>query len=616
MYPDPFKGAEEAFHRGDLEQAAQICAATLRESPRHAAATMLSGLIAARRGDTHGAIEFLKKGLVLSPDDYVGITWLQIALRVAGRFGEAIEIGEKARSLWPADVDVLVNLSHAYLGARDIVKASGCLARAVKLRPNDGSLHRRFGISLELLGRDEEAASEFRKAVQLAPEAEDGYVRLGQLLMGHGNFSQVIELCEKALERLPNSAQLHLLYAQTLRSVRDNELAHQHLQMAISLDPNIVLSAALWLNEDGEFEEAAKLFQESIRRQPKQGIAYFGLVKARKMTDSDSVLVDQMESLLEEKSLPPKERAALYYGLGKAANDLQQYEKAMAWFEQGNRVNYSIYLSGKPYDRQQLERNRRKITSIFTAEFMERHRYLGSESEVPIFIIGMIRSGTTLVEQIISSHPQVGPAGEQRFWVNEIPKVVDLEAQELDVAKFAEVRDRYLKVLRGFQPDSARITDKMPLNFYCAGLIHLAYPKSPIIHIQRHPVDTALSIYMTDLSKPPDFAHDKANIVAEYRNYLALMDHWRSVIPSSKLMDIRYEDLIAEQEHWTRRMLDFCGLEWDPRCMEFYSNERQVSTPSMWQVRQPIYKTSVERWRRYESWLGEFASLQTDSDML
>ncbi len=246
---------------------------------------------------------------------------------------------------------------------------------------------------------------------------------------------------------------------------------------------------------------------------------------------------------------------------------------------------------------------------MFTAEFFRRNLPLSSPSSVPIFVIGMIRSGTTLVEQILSSHSEVGGAGEQRFWISEIPHVVDLDSQQLDAEKFVELRDRYMQVLRSFQPDTPRITDKMPMNFYCAGLIHLAYPNSPIIHIQRNPVDTALSIYMTDLAKPPEFAHNKRNIVEQYRDYEKLMDHWRAVIPAASLFEVHYEDLVSDQELWTRQMLEFCGLDWDPGCLDFHSTERQVSTPSMWQVRQPIYRTSMEKWRNYEPWLGEFAEL-------
>jgi len=609
----PFSAAEQAFHAGNLDRAFQLCAAYLKQDPKHAGGTLLTGLIFARRRQPHEAVKWMEAALALSPNDYVAIICLPDLLRSVGRLDDAIVIGQKGHALWPENDDILVSLSRAYLEKRDLVQAAACLAKAIDIDPKKAPNHRRLGIAYEMLGRDEEAAAEFRKAIEFdVPGAQENYVRLGNLYLGHGNFAQAIELCEQALQLIPNSAQLRLLLAQALRGVRENEAAHESLRQAIALDPEIVLSAALWLNEDGEFEGAARLFETSIERRPKQGVAYFGLVKGRKVGGADAALLQKMETLLKDPALPPKERAALFYGLGKAANDLKEYERAMSFFEEGNRLNYDIFLAGKPYDTEQLDRNRAKILSMFSAEFMASHRHLGSDSKVPIFIIGMIRSGTTLVEQILASHPDVGGAGEQRFWVNTMPKLVDLDAGTLDEKQFVEARDRYLRVLRSFQPASERITDKMPLNFYCAGPIHLAYPNAPIIHIQRHPVDTALSIYMTDLAKPPDFAHDRKNIVAEYRNYQAMMRHWRSVIPSDRLLEVRYEDLVSDQEYWTRQMLEFCGLPWDERCLEFYANERQVSTPSMWQVRQPIYRSSVERWRNYEPWLGDFTDLLED----
>lgn len=605
-----FKQAEQAFHRGDLDRASAICEGILRERPDFPPAMLLSGLVEVRMGQTAKAVDTLKRALELSRDDYVGMSWLQLALRKEQRFREAVEIGERARSLWSRDPDVLVNLSHAYLGIRDIEKAAGCLLAAAKVRPNDGAIHRRLGIAYELLGKDQEAATEFETAIRLAPLEVESYVRLGRLLINHGNFTQAVELGRRALKVSPKSAQVHLVMAQAFKSLRDDESAYQFLRKAVTIDPNMEVSAAMWLQEEGKFDEATELFQKSIDRNPIQGIAYYGVVKGKKVTEKDRDFLHRMAQVLGAPGLPLPEKAALLYGLGKGANDLEEYETAMRRFDEGNRLNYQIYIAGKEFDSEELKRNREKIERTFTAEVIEKLRPVGSESDVPIFIVGMIRSGTTLVEQILSSHPEVGGAGEQRFWVNEIPNAVDLQTGRFDAEKFEELRDRYLRVLRSFQPDSRRITDKMPMNFYCAGLLHLAYPKSPIIHVRRHPIDTALSIWMTDLAKPPDFAHDKRNVVAEYRDYLAIMEHWRKVIPDTRMLEVRYEDLILDQESWTRRMLEFCGLEWDPACMSFYTSERSVSTPSAWQVRQPIYRTSVDKWRHYEPWLGEFAELR------
>jgi tetratricopeptide (TPR) repeat protein len=387
------------------------------------------------------------------------------------------------------------------------------------------------------------------------------------------------------------------------------ERADEHLQKAIALDPKTTLAAAKWLEEDGRFEEAAKLFEKAKSLNSRHGTIYYGIVKSRKVVESDRPMLKELEAMLE-KNLPLQEQASVRYALGKASNDLREYEIAMRHFDEGNALNYKIHLSGKPFDAAKNRKWLDQTMAMASPSTLEKYRHLGSESDVPIFIIGMIRSGTTLTEQIIASHPDVGGAGEQRFWVAEAPGLIDLDKQTINEAKFIAARDRYLAVLRGLEPTSRFVTDKMPMNYFVIWLIHLAYPNAKIIHIKRSPLDTALSIYMTDLAKPPEFAHNKRNIVDAYRDYEELMAHYSSLIHARNMMTVQYEDLIADQEFWTRKLLEFCDLPWDDQCLEFYASERQVTTPSRWQVRQPIYKTSIEKWRNFEPWLGEFAELK------
>ncbi|MDR3689356.1 MAG: sulfotransferase [Fimbriimonas sp.] len=601
--------AERAFKSGDLATAERTCRDILalrRDNPQ---AILLTGLIAIRKGNHAEGEQWLQKSLGYSPDDYVALLWLPIALRALGRPMEAIKIGERSRALWPQSAEVLTSLALDYFNVKDYSNAERCLQDAAKYSPGDPSIPRKLGSLYEAMGRDAEAADAYRRAVEIAPRWEEGYTYLGRLLVGHGNFTQAIEICETALNLLPQSAQIHLILAQALRGVREVETAGFHLERAIELDPRIVLAAALWLNEDGRFEESAKLFKRSIEDRPRQGVAYFGLVKTRKINRDDNSLIDAMAQLVEEGGLPDKELAALQYALGKSHDDLGDYGEAIVHFDAANALRYRIYLQGKDFDREASILHREQTERMLSSSFLDERRHVSSSSDVPIFVVGMIRSGTTLLEQIIASHPDVGGAGEQRFWVSEIASAVDVAAGRFDEARFAELIDRYLQVLRSLQPDSRRVTDKMPMNFYCAGLLHLAFPNSPIVHIKRHPVDTALSIYMTDLAKPPEFAHDRDNIVFAYREYEKIMDFWRSVIPGSSFLEIRYEDLVDDTPYWARKVIEFCGLEWDPACLDFHRNERQVSTPSMWQVRQPIYRTSVEKWRRYEPWLGSFREL-------
>jgi tetratricopeptide (TPR) repeat protein len=608
-----FLEAERAFQIGDLGRADQLCSQSLAADPNDAPATLLRGLIAARRSDFDAAIGWLNKALILSPNDYIAYLWLPRALRDAGRHLESIQIGERARALWPTDPEILANLALGYYTLNDFTRCEERLLEALRFQPRNLALSLKLGSLYERLGRDEDAAKAYATAVSFAPGSEDGYVKLVRLLISHGNYKQAIERCEAGLRIIPRSARIHLTLAQALRGVQEIEMAEEHLRKAIALDSQIVLAAALWLNEDGRFEDAAALFRESMAQRPEQGTAYYGLLLGRKVTEADRPMLGEMQELAQRPSLAIREKAALHYGLGKASNDLGEYEMAMKHFDVGNALKYQVFLEGKGFGSEESGAAARKTAAMFTSDFMERNRSLGSESNLPIFVISMIRSGTTLLEQIIASHPEVGGAGEQRFWGSEYPRIVDLEAKTFDQDRFGTARDRYLHVLRGLQPDARRITDKMPMNYVCAGLLHLAYPKSPIIHIRRRPIDTALSIYMTDLASPPEFAHNKLNIVNALREYELVMDHWRHLLPPESFFEVRYEDLVADQEYWTRKILEFCGLEWSDSCLEFHKNERKVSTPSLWQVRQPIYRDSVDKWRRYEPWLGEFAQLLDES---
>ncbi|HEY3781197.1 MAG TPA: sulfotransferase [Fimbriimonadaceae bacterium] len=602
--------AQTAFRRGDIDETERLCQELLMDSPSNAPATLLLGMVAVRRKQLDKGIDLLKAALKLSPNDYVATMWLIGALYESAQYVEAIERGKQAHDLWPDEVQVLVGLSHAYMmGSQDIDTSTYYLEKAVKLEPQNPVLLCKLGSAYELLARETEAFSQYERAINAAPKAEEAYSKLGRLFMGHGNYVEAIELCEKGLKVLPDSAQMHLVYAQALRHVREMDLAETHLQKAIALDPKTTLAAAKWLEEDGRFEEAAKLFEKAKDLNTRHGTIYYGIVKSRKVTEDDRPMLKELEAMLNT-NLPLQELASVYYALGKAANDLKEYEKAMRHFDEGNALNYKIHLSGKPFDAVKNRKWLDQTMAMASLETMEKYRRLGCESEVPIFIIGMIRSGTTLTEQIIASHPDVGGAGEQRFWVAEAPGLIDLDSQTINEEKFVVARDRYLAVLRSLEPTSRFVTDKMPMNYFVIWLIHLAYPNAKIIHIKRSPLDTALSIYMTDLAKPPEFAHNKKNIVAAYRDYEELMAHFSGLIRERNMMTIQYEDLIADQEHWTRKLLEFCGLPWDDQCLEFYASERQVTTPSRWQVRQPIYKTSIEKWRNFEPWLGEFAELK------
>jgi hypothetical protein len=237
-------------------------------------------------------------------------------------------------------------------------------------------------------------------------------------------------------------------------------------------------------------------------------------------------------------------------------------------------------------------------------------RPFGSSSQRPIFIVGMIRSGTTLLDQIVSSHPSVRSAGELVYWQIEAERIAAKWQNGVEPTDLAELAANYELLLEATAGPSDRVTDKMPLNYDHLGLIHATFPRAKIIHIRRNPIDTCLSIYATHFGSGPNFAYRKDNIVAFYRRYLRIMDNWRAILPSDSFLEVDYESLVAEREAETRRLIDFCKLTWDDSCLHHERNDSAINTPSRWQARQPIYRTSIERWRAFEPWLGEFLSLR------
>ena len=237
------------------------------------------------------------------------------------------------------------------------------------------------------------------------------------------------------------------------------------------------------------------------------------------------------------------------------------------------------------------------------------------DDETPLLIVGMPRSGTTLVEQIVSSHPAIAAGGELPFWPRRPSGPGIAEATSLTPQSAHDLSREYLALLRRIGPHASRVTDKAPFNFHRLGLIHLLLPKARIIHCRRHPVDTCLSMYFLHFSERIEFVSDKGDLAFAYRQYARLMEHWRAVLPPDRLIDVDYENLIADREAVTRRLIAFTGLDWHDACLEPERNERTVTTTSLWQARQPVYTTSVARWRRYEPWLGELRQLLPAADI-
>jgi tetratricopeptide (TPR) repeat protein len=513
----------------------------------------------------------------------------------------------RAAQALPSDASLFADLGKACLLTGRLTEAVQCLKRATTIAPKAPVAWHDLGQALDATGDVDGAIAAHRRAVELQPTLAVAHARIGDLLHGQGKRDEALRAYDRAFEVSPESTVGRLCGAKAL-TIRERPAEATRLlgKLLARDDSSAEAHAVLGLlhSEAGRFDEAAASFERSLALAPLQATAHHGLVSSRKLTAADRPIVDRILKRLEGPPMPPAQEMTLHFAAGKALDDMKDHASAIVQFDAANRIRRAL----APFDREAFRRLIDRIIERFTRSFFEAHAAWGAEDETPVLVIGMPRSGTTLIERIVSSHPSVAGGGELPFWNEHAPALVDAEPSSIASAAGA-VRAGYLDVLRRIGPDAARVTDKMPFNFLWAGLIHVLLPRARFVHCRRHPIDTCLSIYQTQFAHNWGFASDRADLAFYYRQYLRLMDHWRAVLPPDRLCDVVYEDATAEPEPTARRLVDFCGLPWDPACLAPERNEDSIRTASRWQARQPIYRTSVERWRKYEPWLGELALL-------
>ncbi len=604
--------AHQAHSEGRVGDASSLCNQALAIQATYVPAKVLKGILANQVGDNDLAISLLEEVLEFEPRAPQALMGLAMSYRDSGRIDKAIQTATRLIQQFPGFAP-----GHNVLGlcrqvSGELEEAVSSFRRALEIKPDFTMAHYNLGSTLQAMGRRVEAASTFRKLIEINPEAVNAIVGLAQIALNDGELQEAEELTRRAVAKWPRFHTAHLLLGQVLMESGNYEEAESEIRRAIELNPKDhqgPQALAFLLIDRGKLEEAREGVQASLDLQPRQGGAYYYFTQLKKIGEEDQPLVERMESLLEGATLPPLEREYLNFALGKSYDDLGRWGEAIAHYVAGHGIAHARAAGESHYNRENDAREKQRITDILNEEFLRRNRDAGLESGLPIFICGMIRSGTTLMEQIVSSHPEVGAAGEQQFWPRNWWTALDRFSARLDAEKLRQITGDYLRILQEAAPGKSRVTDKMPGNVLILGLIHLALPNAKIIHMQRSPIDTCLSILTTRFTKPPEFAASKADIVSQYRVYQRVVEHWRKVLPKDRFLDVRYEQLIEDPETVTRGIVEFLELPWDDACLRHQENRRSVKTPSVWKVRQPLYKSSVERWRRYEPWLEELAEL-------
>ena len=489
-------------------------------------------------------------------------------------------------------------------------EAHACLEHWVSDDPRDPIAHNYLGAALLALNRYGEAEHEFRRAIELRPEFAEAYVNLASVLHSSGQHHEAETYLQRALRLKPAQVEARIKLGMVLTALGRLPKARDCYQKALRAAPR---SAQAWvglgqLNAlEGQFAEAEAAYRRAVESDSRAPAAWAALPGIRRMTPADAPWLERAEELAAG-GLSATDEATLRFAIGKFCDDVGDYDRAFGNYRRANELHK---LPATPFSRESHARLIDGVMRTYTREALAQPRNAASDSERPVFVVGMPRSGTTLVAQIIGSHHDAKAVGELAFWALAAHKHRDTLAQEpFAETVTARLAAEYLRILARLSRDALRVVDKATLNFAYLGLIHSVFPRARVICLKRDPVDTCLSCYFQQFSPALSFTMDLTDLADYYREHHRLMVHWRTVLPPGTLLEVPYAELVDDQERWTRRILDFVGLPWDDRCLNFHQTVRPVVTASAWQVRQRMYRTSVGRWRNYEKFIGPLRGLR------
>lgn len=572
-------------------------------------ASVLRGLAYVKLGQNSQAVEWLLRGLEADPSQVVA----HIALSRIFASSQPTKAAEHAFCAALLDENDAQTLRFAF----DTLVQAGDEARAIiigkaltRVDKNVASIWAEIGAIYLRQGNKNAAIEAYREACRIQPDVFEFQFKYGQLLLEQGAFGEASRVAKITMKLRPDIPEAWLLSAFALSEEGDQDGAERAIQRALKLKPEHSLARSalgFWMMEAGRFDEARPEILQALKVDPGHGFSYYNLARMHRSSDGPPSWRTQLKDHLERPETPIRDRSYMHYAMAKLSEDEHDFESSARHLEEANALAYRLWLESEPWDKDKYAESMALKRERFTSDRLAEAAKTGNQSMVPVLIVGMIRSGTSLLEQIVSSHPDVGGAGELPFWHENELKIY--QDGELARKPLAAAGEQYLRSLKKIAPGKKRVTDKLPHNYALIGEVVCAFPRVKIIRLRRNPRDNAWSIWSTAFQRPPVFAHRKENIAFEYDQYEQMMVHWQKVLPPGQMLEVDYEGLVADKETWTRRIIEHLELDWDGRCLSHEQNDRAVKTPSLWQVRQPVYRTSVERWRRYEPWLGELASL-------
>lgn len=610
-----FRRAGELFQSGDLDGADAECGAVLAVIPDQPDTLHLRGMIAFQAGRPQDAAAYIRTAIEAAGDDYVLTYHLAEILRTQGELGEAEDLYRRALTAEPGNPDALFGLGNVLLQTGRAGEALPLFEEGLGRAPHDVLARCQLGEAQMELGDFAAAVTTFETALEAAPDSAEIEMALGMALKQTGEAAKATEHLEKALAMNPGlgAAAYHL--GNLALEAGDLETATTRFGGALAADPDLAdahVGLGVIAQQQGRFDEAAQAHRAALAIRPNLSDAWYNLALSGEVMPGDDT--NRIAALLDTVPPPPDHHAmTLGFALGKALADAGRHDEAFARIQAAN----DLKAATAPFDPAGYAAYVDDVLSTFDAAFfkgrtgnLERG---GVDDETPVLIVGMPRSGTTLVEQIIAAHPMGAGAGELTT-LTDIAGGFEADpgiaafpggARDLDEAQLKALAGRYLSALQVAAEDTAaaRIADKMPNNYLRLGLVAAMLPKARVIHCRRDPRDTCLSAYFQNFTLDRDYTARLDWLGAYYRDYDRVMAHWKDALPL-EMLEVTYEDLAANPEPGIRKIIEFCGLDWDDACLEFHTAGRRIRTFSFRDARKPAYTSSIGRWKAYEAHLG------------
>jgi tetratricopeptide (TPR) repeat protein len=601
-----------AHQAGNIAEAEFLCTQVLRVDKTQFDALHMLAMIEARRGNFAAGLRRIDEALRLRPntvDALINRGCIQSAL---GDAAGALATYQKALALNPQSALAHGNMSVVLRQKGQGEDALAHCDAALALAPDYADAWNNRGNVLYDLKRWQDALASYDRAIAVRPALAESHLGRGNALRRLSRYDEAFVAYDRALTLKPGNAETLCNWGAALAELNCFDAAEAKFRRAIALNPGFAAAyndLGLILKERGQLVEARQAIEQAIRLSPATTSYYDNLGEIKSFVAGDPNITALERLAAQAAALRTSDRIHLHFALAKAYEHTARFEDAFRELLAANALKRRQIAYDEPATLARMERT----SAVFTRDFTAARHGSGAPSPVPVFIVGMPRSGTTLIEQILATHPDVYGAGELSLFEeatravgNTLPDVRRFPDMVLAMSgeDFCTLATHYLDGLLRNAPKASRIVDKMPGNFLFAGLIHLALPHAAIIHAVRDPIDTCVSCFSVHFTRGQPHTFDLAELGRYYRHYRALMAHWHRVLPPGRLFEVHYEDLVDDVEGVARGIIAHCGLAWDARCLDFHRTERSVRTASAAQVRQPIYKNSVRRWRRYANFLG------------